>query len=324
MNKVSILGTGAYVPENIISNDDLSKIVETSDEWITTRTGIKERRLSAGEETWQLGAKAAAKAIEKSGVKPEDIDLIICATITPDDMMPATACRIQAEIGASNAAAFDISAACSGLVFGIVVASQFIKTGMYKHVCVVGAETLSKAVDWTDRSTCVLFGDGAGAVVLGQGEDMEVLASSMISNGAKADILVSKTVPFKNMLVDKTSEFTDSYIHMDGQEVFKFAVKAMTGQIKKVVEDNGLTLDDITCIVPHQANVRIIAFAAKTLGIEEERFFVNLQKYGNTSSASVGIALDELLAQGKLKKGDKLVVTGFGGGMSAGAVLITI
>jgi len=326
MNKASILGVGAYVPSSVITNDDLSKVVDTSDEWITTRTGIKERHLSDGEQTWELGAKAAAVAIERAGKTPEDIDLIICATITPDDMMPATACRIQAELGAVNAAAFDISAACSGLVFGMTVATQFIQTGMYKNICIIGAETLSKVVDWTDRSTCVLFGDGAGAVVIGEGTDSdnEIKGMSMISNGTKGDILTLKSVPFKNMIVDKTEEFTDSYMHMDGQEVFKFAVKAMTGQISRVVEESGLTLDDITYIIPHQANVRIIAFAAKTLGISEEKFFVNLQKYGNTSSASVGIALNEMFEEGIIKKGDKLVITGFGGGMSAGAILVNM
>ncbi len=324
MNKVSILGTGSYVPESIVTNDDLSKIVDTNDEWITTRTGIKERHISGGERTYQLGAKAVNAALDKAGKSSEEIDLIICATITPDEMMPATACRIQEEIGAVNAAAFDISAACSGLVFGITVASQFIKTGMYKTVCVVGAETLSKVVDWTDRSTCVLFGDGAGAVILGSSENVtnEIVAESMVSNGSKGDILTLNTVPFRNLLVDDTADFTDSYMHMDGQEVFKFAVKVMTSQIKKVTDMAGITLDDIDYIVPHQANVRIISFAAKTLGVDEEKFYINLQKYGNTSSASIGIALDELFRSGKVRKGDRIILTGFGGGMSAGAVLV--
>lgn len=324
MNKVSILGTGSYVPENIISNDDLSKIVDTSDEWITTRTGISQRHISGGEETWQLGAVAAQNAINNSGIKAEDIDLIICATITPENMMPSTACKIQAEIGAVNAAAFDISAACSGYVFGIITGAQFIKTGLYKNVCIIGSETLSKVIDWTDRSTCVLFGDGAGAMILGCGDEYEICESSMISNGSKGDILTLKTFPFKNIITDKTSEYTDAYIHMDGQEVFKFAVKAMSAQIKKVTTDAGLTFDDITYIIPHQANVRIISFAAKTLGIKEEKFFVNLKNYGNTSSASIGIALDELVRKKILKKGDKLILAGFGGGMSAGAVLVRV
>lgn len=325
MFKASILGTGSYVPEKIVTNDDLSKIVDTSDEWISTRTGIKERHLSGGEETYVMGSKAVLEAAYKAGISVEDIDMIICATITPDEFMPAVACRIQANIGAINAVAFDISAACSGLVFGVTIAAQFIKTGMYKNICVVGSENLSKVVDWTDRSTCVLFGDGAGAIILGNSHDgMEIIGESMISNGAKGDILTLPAVPFKNILADKTSLHNGFYMKMDGQEVFKFAVKAMTGQIKKVVEEASLKLDDIAYIVPHQANVRIIAFAAKTLGIEEERFFVNLHKYGNTSSASVGIALNELLLSGRLKKGDNIVITGFGGGMSAGAVLIRV
>ena len=326
MNKVSILGTGSYVPETIISNDDLSKIVDTNDEWITTRTGIKERHISNGELTWELGAKAVLSALESSGKKPEDVDLIICATITPDEMMPATACRIQSAVGAVNAAAFDISAACSGMVFGINIATQFIKTGMYKTVCVVGAETLSKVVDWTDRGTCVLFGDGAGAVIMGNDESAtsEIVSQSMVSNGSKGDILTLNSFPFKNTLIDKTEDFTDAYMHMDGQEVFKFAVKIMANQVEKVAEDAGVTLEDVKYIVPHQANIRIIALAAKTLGIPQDKFVVNLHKYGNTSSASIGIALDELMKSGNVNTGDKIILTGFGGGMSAGAVLITM
>ncbi len=325
MNKVSILGAGCYVPEAIVTNDDLSKLVETSDEWITTRTGIKERHLSSGEATYEMGARAARSAIENAGLKPEDIDMIICATITPDEFMPATACRIQSELGAKNAVAFDISAACSGLVFGATIASQFVKTGMYKNICVVGAETLSKVTNWEDRRTCVLFGDGAGAMVIGEGNgSFEIVAESMISNGDKGDILTLEAVPFGNMLKSRPQDMPDFYMYMDGQEVFKFAVKVITDQVKKVVENGKLKLEDIDHIVPHQANVRIIETAAKMLKIDVDKFFVNLHKYGNTSSASVGIAMSELLESGKLKKGDNLVMTGFGGGMSAGAILVTI
>ncbi len=324
MNKVSVLGTGYYVPETVITNEDLSKVVDTSDEWISTRTGIRQRHLSDGEETWELGTKAALEAMKKAGIAADDIDMIICATITPDDFMPATACRIQAKLGAKNAVAFDISAACSGLVFAANIASQFIKTGMYKNVCVIGAENLSKVTDWTDRSTCVLFGDGAGAMILGRaGESasMQIIAESMISNGEKGDILTLPAVPFRNLLRQEQKE-ADSYMKMDGQEVFKFAVKVMAEQIKNVTCKAGLTLEDIDYVVPHQANIRIISFAAKTLGMDEKKFFVNLDKYGNTSSASIGIAITQLLESGKVKKGDNLVMTGFGGGMSAGAILV--
>ncbi len=323
MNKVSILGAGCYVPDTVVTNDDLSKIVETSDEWITTRTGIKERHLSNGESTYEMGAKAAKNAIDKAGLQPEDIDMIICATITPDEFMPATACRIQSMLGAKKAVAFDISAACSGLVFATSIASQFIKTGMYKNICVVGTEVLSKVTDWTDRRTCVLFGDGAGALIVGEGNgSLEIIAESMISNGTKGDILTLEAVPFGNMLKSRPDELPSFYMHMDGQEVFKFAVKVITEQVKKVVEKAGLKLEDVDHVVPHQANVRIIETAAKMLKMNEDRFFVNLNKYGNTSSASVGIAMTELLMSGKVKKGDNLVMTGFGGGMSAGAILV--
>ncbi len=325
MNKVSILGAGCYVPESIVTNDDLSKIVDTSDEWITTRTGIKERHLSNGEATYIMGAKAAKNAIDKAGIMPEDIDMIICATITPDEFMPATACRIQAEIGAKNAAAFDISAACSGLVFATTIASQFIRTGMCRNICVVGTETLSKVTNWEDRSTCVLFGDGAGALIIGEGNgSLEIVSESMISNGEKGEILTLPAVPFGNMLKAKPEENTEYYMWMDGQEVFKFAVKVITDQIKKVVEKANLYLEDIDHVVPHQANVRIIETAAKMLRMDEDKFFVNLDKYGNTSSASVGIAMTELLDSGNVKKGDNLVMTGFGGGMSAGAILVKV
>ena len=325
MNKVSILGAGCYVPETIITNDDLSKIVDTNDEWITTRTGIKERHLSSGEGTCEMGAKAVQAAMEKAGLDANDIDMIICATITPDEFMPATACRIQSKIGAKNAVAFDISAACSGLVFATTIASQFIKTGMYKNICVVGAETLSKVTNWEDRRTCVLFGDGAGALIIGQGNgSMEIVSESMISNGDKGDILTLDAVPFGNMLKKRPDEMPDFYMTMDGQEVFKFAVKVITEQVKKVAEGANLSMEDIDCIVPHQANVRIIETAAKMLKVDADKFYVNLDKYGNTSSASVGIAMTELMQSKKLKKGDNLVMTGFGGGMSAGAILVKV
>ncbi len=325
MNKVSILGAGCYVPKTVVTNDDLSKIVDTSDEWITTRTGIKQRHLSNGETTYEMAAKAAKKAMENAGVSPEDIDMIICATITPDEFMPAVACRVQSEIGAKNAVAFDISAACSGLVFATSIASQYIKTGMYKNICVIGSETLSKVTDWSDRSTCVLFGDGAGAMIVGEGNGkMEILSESMISNGDKGDILTLDAVLFGNMLKPLDNDKANNYMKMDGQEVFKFAVKVITDQVKKVVNKVNMEISDIDCVVPHQANVRIIATAAKMLSIDVDKFYVNLDKYGNTSSASIGIAMSELLGSNKLNKGDNLVMTGFGGGMSAGAILVRV
>ncbi len=325
MKKAMILGTGAYVPKHVMTNDDLSNIVDTSDEWISTRTGIKKRHISTGETTSELGLEAARIAIKEAKVDPLEIDLIICATITPDSFMPATACVIQAKLEAKNAVAFDISAACSGLVVGMLIARQFIETGAYKKVLVIGSETLSRIIDWTDRSTCVLFGDGAGAILLGANENDDlsgILQTSMISTGNKGEFLTCPAIPLNNTLYK--SEEVKAYMAMDGGEVFKFAVKSISTHIKEVVSKEGLTFDDIKYIVPHQANVRIISFAAKTLGIEEERFYLNLENYGNTSSASIGIALDELIRSGKVKKGDKLVLAGFGGGMTAGAILIQL
>ncbi|HPU63505.1 MAG TPA: beta-ketoacyl-ACP synthase III, partial [Mobilitalea sp.] len=311
--------------------DDLSKMVDTSDEWIRTRTGIRERRISSGISTSDLAYEAGLRAIEDAGLKPEDIDLIICATITPDYFMPSCACMVQQRLGAKNAAAFDLAAACTGMIYGIVTAEQFIKSGMYRNVLVIGTEVLSKVLDWEDRSTCVLFGDGAGAVVMSQSDKGGViLASNLKADGSKYNLLTCPAVPLKNPYIgggDKnsligTDNDTRSVIKMAGQEVFKFAVRTIIDNIEAVLRKTGLNTDDIRYIIPHQANQRIFEQASKLSGIAIERFYMNLDRYGNTSAASIGIALDELVKDTGIKSGDVLVLVGFGGGMTGGAVIL--
>lgn len=321
MIRGKILGTGSYLPDNIMTNDDLSKLVDTSDEWIQQRTGIKARRISKGETTSDLAYKVALKALESSNTDADEIDLIICATITPDSFMPSTACIVQNKIGAKDAVAFDISAACTGMVYALVTAEQFIISGMYKKILVIGTETLSKIIDWEDRTTCVLFGDGASAVVLGATDKGDgIKANSLYSDGSRWDYLTCKALPLNNPYV--TEEANNKLtMEMKGQEVFKFAIRSMVLNINEVLEKANINNDDIKYIIPHQANKRIINQAAKLCKIPEERFYMNLDEYGNTSAASIGIALDELNANKKLSRGDLIILVGFGGGMTSGAIL---
>lgn len=324
MRCATIIGTGSYLPDNIMTNDDLAKIVDTSDEWISSRTGIKERRITTGENTSDLAYGAAKKALEMSGVDAMEIDMIMCATISPDSFMPSVACMVQHLLGAKNAAAFDLAAACSGLVYGMTVAKALIENGMYQNILVIGAETLSKTLDWEDRSTCVLFGDGAGAVVL-SGSDTKtgIIATTLSSDGSKQDYLSLPAFPMINPLCSVTDETGKKpTITMKGQEVFKFAVRSINDLIKTVLKKAELTPEDIKYIIPHQANVRIIETAAKTCGIPFEKFFMNLDRYGNTSAATIGIALDEMVQKDLLKSGDRIILVGFGGGMTSGAVLV--
>lgn len=321
MKEVKIVGIGNSVPDNIVTNDDLSKIVDTNDEWITTRTGIKERRISKGEDTSDLAAKAAMKALHMAGVKPEEIDMIILATSSPDALTPSTACFVQAKIGAVNASCFDISAACSGFVYALRIGSQFIKTGECKRVLVIGAEVLSKVIDWKDRSTCVLFGDGAGAAVLTESEEKGVSSIFTGAEGNKADYLGINCVPVKNPFVSP-EKIEDIKLHMDGKEVFRFASNIVIEAINKVLQDSSLTMEDIKYIVPHQANYRIIEYAMKKLKAPEGKFYINLQKYGNTSAASIPIALSEMNEMGLIKKGDKLILVAFGAGFTWSACLV--
>lgn len=312
------------MPNQIMTNNDLSNIVETSDEWIKTRTGISERRISTGMSTADMAYEAGLRALESANLKAEEIDLIICATITPDFFMPSCACMVQERLKAVNAAAFDLTAACTGMIYGIVTGEQFIKSGMYRNILVIGTETLSKVLDWEDRSTCVLFGDGAGAVVISLSEKGgKLMASNLEADGSKYDLLTCQAMPLRNPYIeDLEEEPVLPKIKMHGQEVFRFAVHTITGNIKTLLKKTELTKEDINYIIPHQANQRIIEQASKHTGIPMERFFMNLNRYGNTSAASIGIALDELVRSGKINSGHKLVLVGFGGGMTAGSMLL--
>lgn len=315
---VGIIGMGYYVPEKVMTNFDLEKMVETSDEWIVERTGIKERRIAAdGVPTTDIALPAAEAALKNAGVCAEEIDLIIFATLTPDMVIPSAACVLQNKLGAVNAAAFDLSAACSGFVYGLTVAAQFIKTGVYKKVLVVAAETLSKLVDWEDRNTCVLFGDGAGAAVVGEVESgYGILSVDLGADGAGGEHL---SVPASGSLHPATADTLAErlhYIHMNGSEVFKFAVKAMGGSALRSLKKSGMEPQDIDLVVPHQANIRIILSAAKRLKLPMDKMMVNVDKYGNTSAASIPIALAEALAAGRIKKGDNVILVGFGAGLT--------
>lgn len=322
MRHAKIIGTGSFLPDHIMTNEDLAQMVDTSDEWIFTRTGIRERRISTGENTSHLAYKAAEKALEKAKMDAKEIELIICATITPDSFMPATACIVQDRLGAEKAAAFDIAAACTGFIYALVIADQFIRSGMYRNALVIGAETLSKMVDWEDRSTCVLFGDGAACAVLtATEEECGIQLSNLVSDGSKQGLLISMAAPLSNPLCKPTREAKRG-IEMNGQEVFKFAVRTIADNIHILLGKSGLTAEDIKYIIPHQANKRIIEQAAKYCNIPLDKFYMNMQYYANTSAASIGIALDEMARNKLLEPGDKLILVGFGGGMTSGAILV--
>lgn len=325
MEVVSIKSFGAYAPSRIVSNDDLSKIVETNDEWIVERTGIKERRISEGEDTSSIAVKAATKALERANLTGEDIDLIIVATITPDKFTPSVACLVQKEIQAENAMAFDVSAACSGFIFGLQTAYSMMKvTENFKNVLVIGVETLSKIMNWEDRSTCVLFGDGGGAVILSKEEGNDGIKDFYSKSiGKKGDCLVVNAMPVINPFI-KDNNTNYQKISMNGGEVFKFATKVIVESINKILEKNSLTIEDIDYIVPHQANLRIIDYAARKLKVDSSKFYTNLERYGNTSSASIPLALNEMYEKNILKKGHKIILVGFGGGLTYGAVLIEL
>lgn len=321
---VGILGLGSCLPEKVLTNADLEKMVETSDEWITKRTGISERRiLEKDTPAYVLGIEAAKKAIEDSGICAEDIDLIIATTCSPDYLTPSTSCLIQKGIGASKASAFDLNAACSGFIYGITIAQQFIKTGYYKYVLVVSCEGMSKLTDWKDRNTCVLFGDAAGAAVLGPTEEGYGILSTHI--GADGNLGEVITIPCcsineKDLLVRVNDE--KRVIWMNGGEVLKFAVRVMVHATERVLTDANLTVEDVKMIIPHQANMRIIDGAAKRLGIPNEKVFANIHKYGNTSSATVPVALEEALKANAFSKGDYIVLVGFGGGLTWASALL--
>ena len=314
-----IVGTGSYVPEQIVTNDDLAKIVETNDEWIRTRTGIRQRRIATSEGTSDLAAKAAERAIEQAGIKPEEIDLIILATSSQDYCFPSGACEVQGRVGAVNAVCYDLSAACTGFVFALNTAQAFIQSGVYRTALVVGSEVLSKLIDWKDRSTCVLFGDGAGAVVV-RADETGILGFQMHSDGTKGNVLTCGARSNGNFLMNQKPEL--SYMTMDGQEVFKFAVKRVPEVISQLLEKTGTSIEEIRYFVLHQANYRIIESVAKRLKVGMEKFPANMEYYGNTSGASIPLLLDEMNRAGKLNPGDKIILSGFGGGLTWGATLI--
>ncbi len=315
---VSIIGTGSYVPEKVLTNADLAKLVETSDEWITSRTGIKERRIAAeGENTSDLAANAAQAAMENAGITADEIDLILVATVTPDMFFPSTACFVQAKIGAKNAACFDVSAACSGFLYALEIAQQFITSQTCDTILVIGAEKLSSIVDWTDRNTCVLFGDGAGAAILRHRDGGHgVISTYMASDGALSDILYIPGGGSRFPISRDNADQRLNCIKMNGKETYKYAITSMLDATNRALADANLQAADLACIIPHQANLRIIEAVASRMDLPMERFVINLDRYGNTSAAAVAIALDEANRTGRMQVGDYVLLVVFGGGLT--------
>ncbi len=315
---VSIIGTGSYVPERVLTNADLEKMVETSDEWVISRTGIRERRIAAEDEyTSDMAAKAARKAIEQAGIQAGEIDLIIVATASPDMFFPSTACFVQQLIGAKKAACFDLSAACSGFLYAVEVAQNFITSCTYDTVLVIGAEKLSSIVDWTDRNTCVLFGDGAGAAILRSRPGSHgVIKTHMGSDGSFSEILSMPGGGTRNPVTPENAHLRLNTIKMNGRETYKQAVTAMMKAAQIALDDAGLTASDLACVIPHQANMRIIEAIADRMKLPLDRFLINLDRYGNTSAAAVAIALDEANRTGRMKVGDYVLLVVFGGGLT--------
>ena len=319
-----ILGMGHAYPEGVLTNADLEKIVETSDEWITSRTGIKQRhKAKENEYTSMFGTAAAKQALERAGLEPTDIDLIVCATTTPDQIMPSTGALIQAQLGATNAAGMDIFAACSGFIYGLTMVESMIRTGQLKYALVIGAEVLTKYVDYTDRTTCVIFGDGAGAAVVGPVEAPKgILATKIRSDGRYEEQLYA---PGGGTKLGTTHETIDNRMHffkMKGNELFKVAVRSMADISAEMLEKAGYTVDDVKVVIPHQANQRITDAVASRLGVPEEKVYSNIAEHGNTSSASIPIAMDECIQSGRIKEGDLVLLTAFGGGVTWGASVI--
>ena len=323
MSKVGIIGVGSYVPDKVVTNFDMEKVLDTSDEWIRTRTGIIERRFADDNQTTSdLAAIAAERAIKDAGISPEDIGLIIVGTNSPDMRYPATACLVQNKIGAKNAAAFDLQAGCPGWIFATTVGTQFVETGIYKYVLTIGAEVITRMMDSTDRYTYVLFGDGAGATVLGKVEKGGFKSFELYADGSLAEYLTlpagGSKMPFSQEVLDKRLQYTT----MNGREVFKFSVREIGRISKNVISKANLAADDIRWFIPHQANIRIIDAGVKRLGIPKEKVVVTIDKYGNSSAASIPIALDTIYRAGKIKKGDNILMVSFGAGMTSGAFVV--
>ena len=333
MRTIRITGTGSALPGRIVTNKELEQMVETSDEWIRERTGIGERHVSVGETVVALASEAARKALEQAGKRAEEIDLILVATCSPEQYLPCCACQVQADIGAVNALAFDVNAACSGFLFALNTADAYLRTGLAENALIIGSEVLSKLVDWTDRSSCILFGDGAGAVVVEQCETSSgILGRALHSDGTGGGVLQCDarelTTPYARTSAVKTDQNQptndrEHYIQMDGQEVYRFATRRVPQCIEEALSDAGLAVPDIDMFVLHQANARIIDAVAKRLHADREKFPTNLERVGNLSSASIPVLLDELNRQGKLHRGDRIVLAGFGAGLTIGACVMT-
>ncbi len=319
-----IISTGSYVPDNVITNQDLEKIVETSDDWIIERTGIKERRIVNGNQaTSDLAFEAASIALKRAHIKPKDIDLIIVATITPDMPFPSTACLLQDRLGAKNAAAFDVNAACSGFLYGLHIANSILRSGTHQRILLVGAEVLSKVTDWQDRTTCILFGDGAGAAVIeATKEKRGILSTRIHSDGSLSDLICLPGTGSRNPCSKETILKRLNFIKMKGNETFKVAVRTLEELVVKTLEENKLDPSQLSLLIPHQANIRIIQATAKRLNLPMEKVFVNIDKFGNTSAASVPIALDEAVQTGRVQDGDYILLEAFGGGLTWASSLI--
>ncbi len=329
---IRLLGAGMYLPEKVVTNEDFTKIVDTSDEWITKRTGIKRRHISQGEYTWSMGLKAAKNAISNAKIDPLEIDMIIVTTISADFAYPSMSNVIQGKLGAKNAFGIDICCACAGFVYGLDMAQRYIDTDSnIKTVLVISSENVTKTVDYTDRSTCVLFGDGAGAVVVTKSENQAY--SYLGADGTGAELLYSHLYPANNGFTDENVALenakafpneTGRYMYMDGQEVYKFAVNAMPDAMEKACEKAGIRPNDLDYIIPHQANIRIIETAVKRMNVDIDKVFVNIQETGNISSACIPVCLTQLVEQGKIKSGDKVGMVGFGAGLIYGAIVLTV
>lgn len=321
---VGIVGLGSFVPDKVLTNADLERLVDTSDEWIVTRTGMRERRIAGPEEaTSDLAIAAAARALESADLSPEDVELILVATVTPDHICPPTACYVQEQLGASRAAGFDVSAACSGFLNALSSARALLASGVYRNALVIGADTLSTIVDYEDRDSCVLFGDGAGAVVLGTDpEGGEILDTILGMDGGGADLITVPAGGSRNPASAETVAARQHYLSLEGKKVFRFAAEKLSELTREVLQRNGYTLDDLGLLVPHQANLRILEAGAKKLGLDMDRVIVNVDRFGNTSSASVPIALDEAVRSGRLERGMLVCILVFGGGLTWGATLV--
>ncbi|BCO08649.1 3-oxoacyl-[acyl-carrier-protein] synthase 3 [Desulfolithobacter dissulfuricans] len=320
--RAAVLGTGSCLPEKVLTNTDLEKLVETSDEWITTRTGIRTRRIAGpGEENYKLASTAARRALEMAKVTPEELDLVVVATLTPHMMMPSSACFVQAEIGAVNAFAYDLNAACSGFLYGLDLVDSYIARRPDMKILLIGSETLSARVNWEDRNTCILFGDGAGACVITGREQGGVVASRLLSDGRLWKLLYMDSPESRNSAI-RQPDRKGCYIQMSGRDVFKYAVRAMEDAVTGLLLETGTSIDQVDLMIPHQANIRILGKLMERLGVPDEKLYINVDKYGNTSAASIPIALDEANRQGILSRGQRILLCSFGGGFTWGALLM--